>query len=119
LVSDAVSLSGLEPGHYESHIGGHVVLTREGKLHLKDHPNMLAGSVQMLKEGISHLVKSNISTLQEAWDMASIHPSTFMGLLSRNGLKIGAPADLVVFNMKDNQVNICETYKSGKLVYSQ
>jgi N-acetylglucosamine-6-phosphate deacetylase len=34
LVSDAVFLAGMEPGSYETHIGGKVVLTPEGKLHM-------------------------------------------------------------------------------------
>lgn len=118
LVSDAVYLSGLAPGHYETHIGGEVVLTREGKLHTKDNPSILAGSAQMLKEGIAHLYKSGITTLHEAWEMASIRPSTFMGLSTKLGLSKNASADLVVFQWRENRVDVVQTYKAGKLVYS-
>jgi len=118
LVSDAVYLSGLAPGNYETHIGGKVVLTPEGKLHTKENPNILAGSAQMLKEGISHLFKSKIATLHEAWEMASIRPSTFMGLQTKQGLNKNAQADMVVFKLNEDQVNVVQTYKSGRLVYS-
>lgn len=118
LVSDAVYLSGLEPGAYETHIGGEVVLTPEGKLHLKENEKLLAGSVQMLKEGIAHLVNSELCELKEAWEMASIRPATFASLPTSAGLKERAPADLVVFVMEDNKVNIRETYKAGGKVYS-
>ncbi|MBS4219153.1 N-acetylglucosamine-6-phosphate deacetylase [Bacillus sp. FJAT-49711] len=119
LVSDAVYLSGLAPGQYETHIGGHVVLTAEGKLHTKDNSNILAGSALMLKEGIGHLYKSGITTLHEAWEMASTRPSHFMKLPTDRGLNRKAPADLVIFSWDENQVNIVQTYKAGKLVYSK
>lgn len=63
LVSDAVYLSGLPPGTYNTHIGGEVVLTSQGKLHLADNPNLLAGSVKMLKSGIENLVQEGICSL--------------------------------------------------------
>ncbi|GIN70889.1 N-acetylglucosamine-6-phosphate deacetylase [Bacillus sp. J14TS2] len=119
LVSDAVYLSGLEPGEYETHIGGKVVLTSEGKLYLQENPNLLAGSVKLLKDGISHLLKTGLCTLREAWEMAAIRPSTFMKLPTQKGLFEGAPADLVVFNLEDKHVNILQTYKAGALVYPQ
>ncbi|MBS4200552.1 amidohydrolase family protein [Bacillus sp. FJAT-49732] len=118
LVSDAVYLSGLAPGHYDTHIGGQVVLTPEGKLHTKDNPKILAGSAQMLKEGISHLYKSGLTSLSEAWEMASIRPSAFTGLPTLEGLRKNAPADLVVFQWNENRVKVVQTYKAGKLVYS-
>ncbi|PAV31251.1 N-acetylglucosamine-6-phosphate deacetylase [Virgibacillus profundi] len=118
LVSDAVYLSGLEPGDYETHIGGKVVLTPEGKLHMKENPKLLAGSVKMLKDGIAHLSKSGVCSIQEAWEMASVRPSTFMKLPVMEGLKEGENADLVTFTREKNSVKIVQTYKSGKLVYT-
>ncbi|OAK67885.1 N-acetylglucosamine-6-phosphate deacetylase [Lederbergia galactosidilytica] len=118
LVSDAVYLSGLEPGEYETHIGGKVVLTSEGKLYLQENPNLLAGSVKMLKDGITHLTRAKLCTLKEAWEMASIRPATFMKLPTQAGLVKGTPADLVVFKWEEKQVKILQTYKAGTLVYS-
>ncbi|ULL18282.1 N-acetylglucosamine-6-phosphate deacetylase [Paenibacillus sp. H1-7] len=117
LVSDAVSFSGLAPGAYDNHIGGRVVLTPEGRLHMADTPGLLAGSVQMLPWGISHLVKSGLAPLEDAWDMASVRPSAFMGLPSQHGLAAGAPADLVLFELKDQNVTVVQTYKQGSRVY--
>jgi N-acetylglucosamine-6-phosphate deacetylase len=114
LVSDAVHLSGLEPGPYRSHGRIHVVKTKEGRIHLRDEPNLLAGSGQMLPWGISHLAKNGLCTMTEAWEMASIRPSTFMDLPSRHGLQIGAPADLVLFDWDGNQIRILQTYKDGR-----
>lgn len=118
LVSDAVYLSGLEPGTYETHIGGKVVLTAEGKLYMQENPKLLAGSVKMLKEGIAHLTHLGLCSLEEAWEMASIRPSKLMKLPTRIGLVKGAPADLVVFERERQQVDILQTYKAGTLVHS-
>jgi N-acetylglucosamine-6-phosphate deacetylase len=118
LVSDAVSLSGMEPGEYNTLIGGNVVLTPEGKLHLKDNPKILAGSVQMLKWGIEHLVGSGLAELSEAWEMASTRPALFMKLPFDAGISVGAPADLVVFEWENGQVTIRDTYKNGINVFA-
>ncbi|MBP1967834.1 N-acetylglucosamine-6-phosphate deacetylase [Paenibacillus aceris] len=117
LVSDAVFLSGMAPGIYDNHIGGRVVLTPEGRLHLAENPGLLAGSVQLLPWGISHLVKNGLAALEDAWDMGSVRPSTFMRLPSQNGLAIGAPADLVLFELKEQRITIVQTYKQGNRVF--
>lgn len=119
LVSDAVYLSGMPSGEYETHIGGKVVLTKEGKLHLKENPDLLAGSAQMLIWGIQHLVKSGLTTLSEAWELASTRPSRLLGISSKHGLKTGGTADLVIFNWDNEKVNVLKTYKNGQLVYNE
>ncbi|MFC5648206.1 N-acetylglucosamine-6-phosphate deacetylase [Paenibacillus solisilvae] len=118
LVSDAVYLSGMEPGAYKSHIGGSIVLTPEGRLHIADNPKLLAGSVQLLPHAIYHLVRRGLAGLGEAWDMASVRPAAFMDLPSQQGLAVGAPADLVVFVQAENRIFIQQTYKAGKQVFS-
>jgi N-acetylglucosamine-6-phosphate deacetylase len=116
LVSDAVHLSGLAPGPYYSHGRIQVVKTDTGRIHLADHPNLLAGSGQMLPWGIAHLVRNELCALPQAWDMASMRPSAFMGLPTQQGLQVGAPADLVVFDWDGSQISIAQTYKNGRLM---
>ncbi|MHB1654250.1 MAG: N-acetylglucosamine-6-phosphate deacetylase [Desulfitobacteriaceae bacterium] len=117
LVSDSVYLTGLEPGEYETHIGGKVILTPEGKLHLAENPKLLAGSVKTLRRGVEHLVFKHLCGLAEAWEMASLFPSAYMGFPVKAGLAAGAPADLVLFERKDGEIKILQTYKCGKHVY--
>jgi len=119
LVSDAVYLSGLAPGKYETHIGGKVVLTPEGKLHTADNPKILAGSAQMLKHGIGHLVKSKLASLDLAWEMSSIRPASFMDLPSKVGLVECASADIVIFSCQENNITIHTTYKDGQIVFDK
>ncbi|SOD94813.1 N-acetylglucosamine-6-phosphate deacetylase [Spirosoma fluviale] len=109
LISDSVSLGGMPPGNYYSPVGGEVVLTDEGKLHMAGKPMMLAGSAQPLLWGINQLVHLQLASLTQAWDMASINPSRLLNLPQQGGLTIGAPADLVIFSFN----KIVKVYKKG------
>jgi len=116
VVSDAVSLAGLPPGPYQTAVGGEVVLTPEGRLHLADNPKLLAGSAQMLPHHIGHLLARGLADLRQSWDMASIHPSRLMNLPQAAGLTVGAPADWVLFRVSGPKVRIEQVYKSGRRV---
>jgi N-acetylglucosamine-6-phosphate deacetylase len=117
IVSDAVYLAGMEPGHYVTHIGGKVVLTPEGKLHIDGNPKIQAGSAKMLGWGIEVLLKHGLADLATAWDMASIRPASFMGIDAQAGLHENAPADLVCFKLEQHKLEIQKTYKSGHIKY--
>jgi len=117
LVSDAVSLSGMEPGAYSTPIGGDVVLTPEGKLHLAGNEKILAGSAQLLMAGIEHLVKSELADLQQAWEMSSLRPAKLMSLPVSAGLTVGAPADIVLLRQAEGRLLLEQTYKAGECVY--
>jgi N-acetylglucosamine-6-phosphate deacetylase len=118
LVSDAVSLSGMPPGAYATPVGGRVVLTAQGRLHLAENDKLLAGSAQMLIRGIEHLIRSGLAGLAQAWDMASVRPAGFMGLPAAAGLTAGAPADLVLLRRQENLLRLEQTYKAGEAVSS-
>ncbi|MBD0254547.1 MAG: amidohydrolase family protein [Cytophagales bacterium] len=117
LISDSVSLAGMPPGTYRTHIGDRVVLTADGKLHLDGQPKVLAGSAQPLLWGVQHLLRRNLRTLPQAWDMASAGPNRFMGRPARAGLQPGAPADLVVFTRNGSDLRVLQTYKAGERVF--
>ncbi|MGI9110993.1 MAG: N-acetylglucosamine-6-phosphate deacetylase, partial [Gaiellaceae bacterium] len=118
VVSDAVSLSGMPPGNYETPIGGEVVLTPAGKLHLRQSPELLAGSAQMLPTAMSILVERGLASLQDAWEMCSVGPALFLELPTAAGLAVGAPADLAVIERRDIAFSISATYKSGEAVFA-
>ena len=118
LVSDAVSLCGMPPGAYTTPVGGRVVLTPEGRLHLAENERLLAGSAQMLIRGVEHLVASGLAGLAQAWEMGSVRPAGFMGLATAAGLSMGAPADLVLLRRDGNSLRVEETYKAGEPVSS-
>ncbi|WP_284646435.1 N-acetylglucosamine-6-phosphate deacetylase [Paenibacillus silviterrae] len=114
LVSDAVSFSGMPPGTYTHHIGGKVVLTPEGKLHMQEQPGLLAGSVKLPAYQIAYLVRRGLCTLPQAWDLASVAPSRFMGLPTQEGLRVGAQADLAIFDWDGRELQIRQAFKKGQ-----
>ncbi|HEV2528621.1 MAG TPA: amidohydrolase family protein [Thermomicrobiales bacterium] len=118
LVSDTVDLAGMAPGMYPRTIGGQVVLTGEGRLHLASDPRLLAGSVRPLLDGVTHLVRAGLAPLGRAWAMASTGPATVAGLPSRAGLTAGAPADLVLFRERGGRLDLEQVVKSGQVVLS-
>lgn len=113
LISDAVSLTGIPAGEYESFIGGKVILSPSGRLSVAANPKYLAGSAQLLTGDISYLVTNEITDLATAWEMSSVRPSSFLNLPTAEGLSIGAPADLVLFNWAGQNICVCKTLKSG------
>lgn len=119
LVSDAVYLSGMPAGEYTTHIGGRVVLSPEGRLHLAEQEQLLAGSAQLLLWGIEQLTNRGLADLSTAWNMASTGPGSFMGLAAAGGLAAGAPADLVLFRRESGKLTVERTYKSGNLVFTK
>ena len=117
VVSDAVALAGMPPGTYTMPVGGQVVLTPQGRLHLAANEKLLAGSAQMLLHNVRHLTSRGLTTLAEAWEMASVRPARLMGLPQAAGLAVGAPADLVLFRRDGERFGVERTYKGGELVY--
>lgn len=118
MVSDAAYLSGLAPGRYHTHIGGEVILTTEGRLHLADNPKLLAASVQLQRHGITNLLKWGLMSLADAWKLASENPALFMDFKQKTGLTVGAPADLVLFKLNGSEIDIISVIKCGEIVYS-
>jgi len=117
LVSDSVSLAGMPPGDYDLHIGGQVTLTKAGKLHLRNNPSIFAGSANNIRHGVSFLIKNNLATLAEAWEMASLRPQK----LIHPDLPVfdsSAYADLVVIDTHNNEFEIIKTIKKGEVIYS-
>ena len=118
LISDSVSLAGMPPGDYDLHIGGQVTLTKEGKLHLRNNPSIFAGSSANLKECVSFLVKNNLATLSEAWEMASVRPQRLLHP-DIPVFENGAVADMVILKKAESgQMEVIKTIKEGREVYS-
>ena len=79
LVSDCTKFAGMPPGQYTSPIGGEVVLTAEGRLHLADNGQLLAGSALSLRQIVEKTVQNGWLTFEQAWEMAAVHPWRFLG----------------------------------------
>lgn len=115
LVSDSVALAGTDPGNYITPVGGEVTLTKNGRLHLINEPNLLAGSAQNLLQGVQHCVQSNVVGIAEGINKASVYPADLMDLHVKEGLTVGAPADLIVIKQEEDNWEIVKVLKLGKL----
>jgi N-acetylglucosamine-6-phosphate deacetylase len=117
-VSDSVALAGLPAGDYDTTVGGKVTLSLEGKLHLRDNPQVLAGSAGSLLQGVGFLIKNNLATLKEAWEMASTRPRS----LFETGIKNWTPridSDSIILEVDAaSNLKLHKTFKNGKEVFS-
>jgi N-acetylglucosamine-6-phosphate deacetylase len=119
-------VAGLAPGAYATAVGGSVVLTEAGRLHLASDPRLLAGSAISLERAVAHVAFSPArllapaegeQVLAEAWAMASTRPAALARLPQAAGLQVGAPADLVLFAAGERVVDVRETIKSARTVF--
>lgn len=117
LISDSTQFTGMKPGEYKTHIGGDVVLTDDGKLHIKGFPDVLAGSGKSLLHCVQTLVSRKLSTLAEALDMAGMAPYRLTGLPGECQLAPGGVADMVLIKVERGALKIVRTIKAGETVF--
>jgi N-acetylglucosamine-6-phosphate deacetylase len=70
----------------------------------------LAGSALRMKDGISNLMRMAQLSLKDAVQMATANPARMAGI--PNGLRVGLPADLVVFRQNPG-ITVERTYRDG------
>jgi len=107
LTSDMTMLAGMPPGHY-TWDGNKVVLTEEGII-IFPKENVFAGASLPLITGVKNIMKFTGCTLKEAIDMVTINPARLYGFTDRGEIAVGKRADIVVFDMKNNKINIKKT----------
>lgn len=116
LVSDSTKFAGLPPGIYNSHIGGEIELTKGGRLQMRNAPKMLAGSAKTLRWCIEHLVRNELTSLENSLEMCTLKPAEVMEL-GTLGFERNKKADLILFEYSNGNLKILKTIKSGKVVY--
>jgi N-acetylglucosamine-6-phosphate deacetylase len=121
LVSDALSVAGLEPGEYALPDGASVTLHASGRLELTGTP-FLAGCATGLPTCVSNAVRHAGLSVPEAIRTVTRNPSNLMGLDALRGhdsLRIGARANLTVFRQdpQDLLVSIVTTVVDGSVVH--
>lgn len=118
LTSDTTAFGGMKPGRYQTHIGGDVILTEEGKLHLASNDELLAGSAKSVLDCINYLTCANLLDVESAWNKASAAPAQFMNLSRRGHLAVGQRADLVELEKHDGILSVAKTILAGEAVYT-
>lgn len=118
LVSDVTRFAGMPAGEYDSPIGGRVALSPTGRLSVADRPELLAGSARGLLEGVSHLLRQQLASLQQALEMASIRPALQLNLPHKQGLEPGAPCDVILLREEETGgLALQSTWKAGEKVW--
>lgn len=116
LVSDALDLAGLEEGEY---------IRGERKLLLTPHvvklpeQDVLAGAASPISKCVGNMIRFTQCSLGEAIQMASTNPARMLSLHDRGEIQVGKRADLILFQMLDDEMDIRSTYVAGELVYTQ
>ncbi|RAJ06147.1 N-acetylglucosamine-6-phosphate deacetylase [Arenibacter echinorum] len=116
LVSDALDLAGLPPGEYTR--GERTLLLTPNVVKLPKE-NVLAGAASPISACVGVIMDFTQCTLNDAIQMASTNPAKMFSLNEIGEIGQGKRADLILFNLKDNQVVIHKTFVSGHLVYSK
>lgn len=104
LVSDVISLAGMPAGTYRNETS-EVVVTPEGKVMMPSE-NVLAGASFLLTRGIENVMDFTQCSLADAIKMTSKNPAKLLGLSDRGEIRPGKRADIVLFTMNGNKIEI-------------
>ncbi len=115
LVSDTTDLAGLPPGQYIWD-NKKIELKPEGVIFYPEQ-NVLAGAAAPLINDIGNMIQFTSCKLAEAIDMVSKNPAKLLGLDDRGIIEPGKRADLILFTIQNNRLEIKKTLIAGKTVY--
>jgi len=115
IVSDLVTFGGLAPGEY-SWNGRTLTVSSEGTVGYKNE-QILAGATYALKDGVINMMRFAGCTLEKSIDLASRNPARLNHLYDRGILHAGFRADIIRFRVMAQQLQIAETWVSGKCVF--
>jgi N-acetylglucosamine-6-phosphate deacetylase len=116
IVSDATCFAGMPPGEYQNHIGGIVILDKEKRISVKGSPGLLAGAAKSLLENVEYLINNNLSTLSEAWQMASENVAQ---MLAKNDDTFNNKNDKVIFRFKGKEIQVESVIKNNRIVFEK
>lgn len=118
ITSDVTSYAGLTPGKFINADGDTIELTKDGIVRYPAQ-NVLAGSASPVRKGVANVMKVTGCSLGEAIGMASTNPAKLYGLDDRGTLEAGKRADIIVFQITENEIDILKTFVRGQLVYEK
>lgn len=113
LTSDVVYLTGMKPGRYE--FSGTPVILKENGMLMTEF-DCLAGASFPLIKGVENVMRMAGMNLAGAIRLASENVSHFYGIRDRGMLKEGMKADIILFELEENKINLKRTFKNGILV---
>lgn len=118
ITSDVTSYAALPPGKFLNVEGDTIELTPDGAVRYPAQ-NVLAGSASPVKKGVANVMKVTGCSLEEAVNMATRNPAKLYGFNDRGVIEKGRRADLVLFQIIDNEFVIIKTIVKGKVVFDR
>jgi N-acetylglucosamine-6-phosphate deacetylase len=116
LISDAVAAAGMPPGHYKV-VETDIEVKEDGSVHLVGTP-YLAGSGLKLCRAVDNVMRMAGISFVEAIRMATCSPASLMGCATERGtLRVGARADLTLFQIVPGGVRLAATIADGRVGY--
>ncbi len=115
LTSDAGIFAGMQPGRYKKN-DKDFEITNNGLIKFPSE-NVLAGSASFIDKCIRKIMQFTDCSLANAVHMATQNQARFYGLKDRGEIAEGKQADLVLFKIGEDLLEIQKTYLAGELVY--
>lgn len=124
LITDSNSGAGLPPGIYpQGHRNGQIRVAEEGgcRTHAPGDPKHggLAGSSLTMDQGVRNLQKWFNLPDSQVLAMATSVPARILGLENRGVMRIGADADLVLWETKEDGLHPVRTWVGGSSVWEK
>lgn len=118
LTTDSNVGAGLPPGIHSTPMGD-IVTAAAARLHCPGRPGHggLAGSTLTLDRGIGNLLKWLDLPSEQVWAMGSSNVARLLGLTTKGTLRVGADADLVLWDEIDGQPHAVRTWVGGRCVF--
>jgi N-acetylglucosamine-6-phosphate deacetylase len=120
LATDSNIGAGLPPGIYDSPMG--IISTgAAARLHLPGSPRHggLAGSSLSMDRGIANLLAWLDLPGNQIWAMGTCNPARLLHLVAKGTLRVGADADLVLWDQAVGHLRAERTWARGRCVYHQ
>lgn len=112
MISDADTISGVEPGYYMVN-SQPTTITEDGRMLLDD--GTIAGSCRHILYGIHNLCEVLHMPMEQVITMSSLNPARLLGLQQTKGsIARGKDGDIVII---DDHYDVVETYVEGHSVY--
>jgi N-acetylglucosamine-6-phosphate deacetylase len=120
LTTDSNIGAGLPPDIYDSPMG-QIKTGAAARLHRPGTPSdgCLAGSTLTMDRGMSNLLAWLDLPEEQVWAMGTSNVSRLLRLVDKGSLRVGADADLVLWDRKDGRLTAVRTWVAGRQVFAE
>jgi N-acetylglucosamine-6-phosphate deacetylase len=118
LITDSNVGAGLPPGIYDTPMGT-IITDKAARLHRPGSPEDrgLAGSTLTMNRGIANLLTWLDLPEEQVWAMGTSNPARLLGLQNKGTLRVGADADIVLWNQSVGSLSAERTWVGGRCVF--